>query len=141
MNDKNLTEAYIQEKEKRDTINLNIRISDDKNFKKEPYILVIKSFKENCARLTLYPIKISNLIKISLSGININNDAIIELARLFQDFEIIHTSGLLLKGNEFYYECYLNFSISDTKIKVLKTSLNKIKKIFKVIKIEEIGLR
>jgi len=72
---------------------------------------------------------------------NIPNDVIIELARIFQDFEIIHTSGLLQKGNEFYYECYLNFSISDTKTKLLETSLNKIKKIFKVIKIEEIGLR
>jgi len=124
MNNKNLTEAHIQETEKKDIINLDIRISDDKNFKKKPYVLVIKSFKENCIRITLYPIKISNLIKISLSGINIPNDAIKELARLFQDFEIIHTSGLLQKGNEFYYECYLNFSISDTKTKLLETSLN-----------------
>lgn len=139
---KELTLAYIHEKKNGHSI-LNIglsELSDNKNFKKKPYILVIKSFKEKYARITLYPIKINKLIKISLSGMNIHNDAILELSRIFQNFNVIHTTGLIIKGNEFYYECYFNFSISDTKTKVLKTSLNKIKNIFKVIKIEEIGL-
>ena len=81
------------------------------------------------------------VIKISLSGSNISDDEIAELSKLLHDYEILHTSGLLLKEKELFYECYLNLSFSDTKSKDLKTSLDKIRNIFKEIKIAEISIK
>lgn len=143
MRDIILTNAYIQNNEDPTNINLNFSSSGKKNLKKYPYLLVVQSIQENFVRLTIYPVKIKNLIKVSLCGLKISNEANIylSLAKTLQDFEMIHTSGLLIKGNKLYYECYLNLSLSDVKTRVLKAALNKIKNIFKDIRIEEIGLK
>ena len=143
MKDIILTNAYIQNNEDPTNINLNFSSSGKKNLKKYPYLLVVQSIQENFVRLTIYPVKIKNLIKVSLCGLKISDEANIylSLAKTLQDFEMIHTSGLLIKGNKLYYECYLNLSLSDVKTRVLKAALNKIKNIFKDIRIEEIGLK
>ena len=143
MRDIILTNAYIQNNEDPTNINLNFSSSGKKNLKKYPYLLVVQSIQENFVRLTIYPVKIKNLIKVSLCGLKISDKANIylSLAKTLQDFEMIHTSGLLIKGNKLYYECYLNLSLSDVKTRVLKAALNKIKNIFKDIRIEKIGLK
>ncbi|MFX1503726.1 MAG: hypothetical protein ACFFDH_22385, partial [Promethearchaeota archaeon] len=56
-------------------------------------------------------------------------------------YQLIHTTGVILIEKKLFYECYLNLSLNDTKTKELNVSLNKIKNIFKEIKIEEIGLK
>ena len=58
-----------------------------------------------------------------------------------QNYQVIHTSGFLLIEKQLYYECYLNLNLDETKAMGLDASLNKIKNIFKQIKIEEIGLK
>jgi len=143
MKDIILTNAYIQNNEDPTNINLNFSSSGKKNLKKYPYLLVVQSIQENFVRLTIYPVKIKNLIKVILCGLKISDEANIylSLAKTLQDFEMIHTSGLLIKGNKLYYECYLNLSLSDVKTRVLKAALNKIKNIFKDIRIEKIGLK
>ena len=141
MKEKNLTEAYIQEISQINNIKLNFSLSDYKNFEMNPYILIIKSFKDNCARFTLYPISSNDLVKICLIGANLQGNIIENLSIIFQDFEIIHTTGLIMKGNELYYECYLNLSLTDIKIKALKTSLDKLKNKFRRIEIEKISLK
>ena len=143
MKDIILTNAYIQNNEDPTNINLNFSSSGKKNLKKYPYLLVVQSIQENFVRLTIYPVKIKNFIKVSLCGLKISDEANIylSLAKTLQDFEMIHTSGLLIKGNKLYYECYLNLSLSDVKTRVLKAALNKIKNIFKDIRIEKIGLK
>lgn len=144
MRDIILTNAYIQNNEDSTNINLNFSSSGKKNLKKYPYLLVIQSIQEDFIRFTIYPVKINNLIKVSLSGLKISdetNKIYLSLAKTLQNFEIIHTSGLLIQGNKLYFECYLNLSLSDVKTIVLKAALNKIKNIFKDIRIEEIGLK
>jgi hypothetical protein len=141
MKEKNLTEAYIQEISLINNIKLKISLADFKDFKENPYILIIKSFKDTCARLTLYPTSSKDLVKISLSGSKVKTKIIENLTKIFLKFEIIHTSGLLMKENELYYECYLNFSLSDVKTKALKASLDKIKNKFSRFEIEEISLK
>jgi hypothetical protein len=42
---------------------------------------------------------------------------------------------------QYLHESYLNISLGDAQISELKASLDKIKNIFKVIKIKEIGLK
>ena len=144
MRDKILTNAYIQKNENSTNINLNFSSSGKKNLKNYPYLLVIQSIQEDFIRLTIYPVKINNLIKVSLYGLKISDEVnmiYLSLAKTLQNFEIIHTSGLLIKGNKLYFEFYLNLSLSDVKTRVLKAALNKIKNIFKDIRIEEIGLK
>ncbi|TFF99140.1 MAG: hypothetical protein EU540_07160 [Promethearchaeota archaeon] len=144
MRDIILTNAYIQKKEVSNNINLNFSSSSKKNLKKYPYLLVIQSIQEDNIRLTIYPVKIKNLIKVSLCGLKISDEVnmiYLSLVKTLQNFEIIHTSGLLIKENKLYFECYLNLSLSDVKTRVLKAALNKIKNIFKDIRIEEIGLK
>jgi len=141
MKEKNLTEAYIQKISEINNIKLNFSLSDYKNFEVNPYILIIKSFKDNYARLTLYPISSKDLVKICLIGSNFQDNIIENLSIIFQDFEIIHTSGLIMKGNELYYECYLNLSLTDIKTKALEASLEKLKNKFRRIEIEKISLK
>ncbi|MFX0188099.1 MAG: hypothetical protein ACFE8A_10220 [Candidatus Hodarchaeota archaeon] len=138
-----LTRAYIQSIDDPTNINLNISISDKRYLKDNPYLLVIQTNQENRARLAIYPVKVKNLIKVSLFGLKTSDKttSYLSLSKIFQEFDIIHTSGLIIKGNELHYECYLNLSLSDVKTEVLKVALNKIKNIFRDISIKEICLK
>jgi hypothetical protein len=80
--------------------------------------------------------------QVSLFGQNVIDDIISILSRILKNYEIIHTSGLLIKKKKLFYECYLNLNLSDIKSKELKASLDKIKikKIFMEVKIEEISI-
>ena len=138
-----LTNAYIQKKGNEDDSNiyLNIAIPKIMDLQDSPYLLIIQSITENNSRITIYPIMSEKIMKLSLIGQDISNDMVEILSDILKKYEIIHSSGILKKKKDFFYECYLNFSLSDSKSKDLKTSLDKIKNIFKEIKIEEIGLK
>jgi len=143
MSRKDLTTAYIQRNKDPGDITCNISVSEVKSFKDNPNILVIQSVTESCTRLTIYPIERDEIVKISLSGSNISDKSITDFSNILQNYEILHSSGLLIKAEELYYECYLKLSLSDNKIKDLKTSLDEFSKIFKAItieKIEKIGI-
>lgn len=137
MKDANLTKAYLQNKDDFANIKINISSLNIKNFKEKQYLLIIQSTIENCIRLSIYPLEKKSVIKITLAGLNQLENAMDELSKILQNFNIIHTSGLILKREEVFYECYLNLNISDERIEALK---NNIQKIFKKIKIEEISL-
>ena len=64
-----------------------------------------------------------------------------KISEILQNYQIIHTSGVLIIENQFYYESYLNLNLNEVEAMGLNDSLNKIKNIFKQIKIEEIGLK
>jgi len=137
------TKAQIQKKAEIDdsTVSLDISIPQTIELKNYPFLLIIQSTSENHIRLTIYPITTEKIIKIILVGRDISDEVIEILSKILKKYEIIHSSGLLKKEKDFLYECYLNLSLSDAKSKDLKTSLDKIKNIFKEIKIEEIGLK
>ncbi len=144
MNDKKLTSAYLKSRVLNSDIllNLNISISDKFGVRDYPYVLIIQSITKKRTRLTIYPTKKDRLLKISLFGQNISNDVISILSKILKNYKIIHTSGLLVKQKQLFYECYLNLNLSDdVKSKDLKTSLDKIRNIFKEVRIEEITLK
>ncbi|TFG13948.1 MAG: hypothetical protein EU535_04085 [Promethearchaeota archaeon] len=138
-----LTNAYIQKKanENDSNIHLNIVIPKIMDLQDSPYLLIIQSTTENNSRITIYPIMNEKIIKLNLIGQDVSNEMVEILSNTLKKYEIIHSSGILKKRKDFFYECYLNFNLSDAKSKDLKTSLDKIKNIFKEIKIEEIGLK
>jgi len=142
MRDKYLTKAYIQRKVDADgsKINLNISIPNIVGLKNYPFLLIIQSTFKDHTKLTIYPIFRKKIIKLSLFGQNVSDEAINILSKILKRYEIIHSSGFLMKQQQLFYECYINLSLSDVKSKDLKASLDKIKNIFKEIKIEEIGL-
>ncbi len=142
MRDKYLTKAYIQRKVDADgsKINLNISIPNIVGLKNYPFLLIIQSTAKDHTKLTIYPIFRKKIIKLSLFGQNVSDEAINILSKILKRCEIIHSSGFLMKQKQLFYECYINLSLSDVKSKDLKASLDKIKNIFKEIKIEEISL-
>lgn len=136
MKKKELTTASIRRIDDPGNITCNISVSDVKAFTENPNILIIQSITQGCTRLTIYPVDKDDILKISLSGSNISEQSITDLSNILQNYEMIHTSGLLIKAEELYYECYLNLSESDDKTKDLKSSLDTIRLSYKIKKIE-----
>lgn len=141
MDSLNITDAHIQQLEDFLNTNLRISLSKFKNLKEYDNLLIIQSSIENSIKLSIYPIKKEKVIKISLYGLKLSKKILKEISKILQKFQVIHTSGFLKIKKHIYYECYLNLSISDSKNKSLKNSLDKIKNTFKEIKIEEVGVR
>ncbi|MFW9999915.1 MAG: hypothetical protein ACFE9Q_05595 [Candidatus Hodarchaeota archaeon] len=137
----NLTKAHIQHINSITEAILKISLSNIKDIEKNPFLLIVESTIENSIKVSIYPLKKEKIIKITFSGFNFSKDLIDEISRILQDFQVIHTSGVLLIKDQLFYECYLNLSLIEPKIIDLKASLDKIKNIFKEIKIEEIGLK
>ena len=136
-----LTEAYVQRITDLPKTTLKISLIDIKDPEEYPFLLIVQSTIENSIKLSIYPLKNEKIIKLTFSGFNFSNEIIDEISKILQNYQIVHTSGVLLIEKQLFYECYLNLSISEIKAKELNTSLEKIKNIFKEIKIEEIGLK
>jgi hypothetical protein len=143
MQNNTITKAYIRSiNEKNFTeIKLNNSLLNFRETEKFPYMLIIQSKAEKCIRITIYPILKKEIIKINLYGYNVSDTIINILSKILKRYEIIHTSGLLIKNKELFYECYINLSLSDYKFQDLKNSIEKIKNKFKKINIEEISLK
>ena len=136
-----LTEAYVQRNSDLPKTTLKISLLDIKDPEKNPFLLIVQSTIENSIKLSIYPLKNEKVVKVTFSGFNFSNEIFDEISKILQNYQIIHTSGVLLIGKQLFYECYLNLSLDETKTYELNVSLNKIKNIFKEINIEEIGLK
>lgn len=136
-----LTEAYVQRTNDPTKTTLKISLINIKDPEEYPFLLIVQSTIENSIKLSIYPLKNEKIIKLTFSGFNFSNEIIDEISKILKNYQIVHTSGVLLIEKQLFYECYLNLSLSEIKAKELNTSLEKIKNIFKEIKIEEIGLK
>ena len=134
----NLTKAHIQCIKDFKKSKFRIPILDIKDLDEYPFLLIIQSVIENNIKLTIYPLNVDKISKVSLTGFNLSNEVFVDLSKFLREFQIIHSSGVILIGKRFYYECYLNISETEEKSKNLKASFNKIKNIFEEINIEEI---
>ncbi len=135
-----LTNAVIKENLDPFKLNLTQLLSEVRDSRNSPYLLIIQSNTENYVKLTIYPIKHQKIIKLTLKGVNILYKDIEILSKRLQKYNIIHTTGLVSKSKNVIYECYLDLRKIDTKYSELEKSLEKIKSIFKDIKIEELSL-
>ncbi len=141
MKEYNLTKAYIQRINEISRTTLNLSLINIKNLEDNPFLLIIQSIIENSIKLSIYPLKKEKIIKVTFSTFNFSNEMFDKISYILQNYQIIHTSGVLIIEKQFYYECYLNLNLDEAKAMGLNGSLNKIKNIFKQIKIEEIGLK
>ncbi|MFX0057650.1 MAG: hypothetical protein ACFE85_09470 [Candidatus Hodarchaeota archaeon] len=141
MEKQHFSKAYIKRFDKSLTLDLLIDLPKKETSSDFPFLLIIQSNIRNFTRLTIYPVKKERIVEIFLKGVNIKSEELEKFIEEIQKFEIIHTSGLILKGSEIIYECYLNLSLNDNRYKDLKTSLDKFKNISKVIDIEEISTK
>lgn len=137
----NLTKGHIQRISNNSKTKIILSLLDIKDLEKTPYLLIVKSIIENAIKLSIYPLKKKEIMKITFSAFNFTDEILYRISKILQNYQIIHTSGVLLINKQLYYECYLNLSFDDANAIGLKASLNKIKNIFKQIKIEEIGLK
>jgi hypothetical protein len=141
MDEKDLTTAYIKQITESPEVSIKVPLEDIKNSDDFPFLLVIQSKFENSIKLTIYPINKEKIVKLNLSGLNIPNEIFEKLTKILQNFQIIHTSGFILKEGKLLYECYLNTNFSENKSEDLKAALDKIKNVFKEIKLQEISLK
>ncbi|MFX0035061.1 MAG: hypothetical protein ACFE9I_05410 [Candidatus Hermodarchaeota archaeon] len=141
MSKSNFTRAYIQRIDDIQQTTVNISLLKIKDLENYPYLLIIQSNIENALKISIYPIKKEKIIKVTFFGFNVSTQFFDEISRFLQNFQVIHTSGVLLIQEQLLYECYLNLNLKDIKANDLKKSLDKIKNIFKDIKIEEIGIK
>ncbi|MFX1493865.1 MAG: hypothetical protein ACFFBZ_06250 [Promethearchaeota archaeon] len=135
-----LTNAVIKENSDPFELNLTKLLSDVKDSRNRPYLLIIQSNTENYVKVTIYPIQYQKIIKLTLKGVNVLYKDIETLSKKLQKYNIIHTTGLVSKSKNVIYECYLDLRKIDTKYIELEKGLEKIKSIFKDIKIEELSL-
>ncbi len=141
MSETKITDAIIHENSYPSELQVSISIEGIKCFNECPFVLIIQSYLDTCSKLTIYPINKEKITKVHFSGSDISDKAVETLTNTLKNYEIIHTSGLIFKKKQLLYECYLNLNFSeDVKYKDLITSLDKIKPIFKEIKLEEITL-
>jgi hypothetical protein len=141
MEKQHFSKAYIKRFDKSLPLDLLIDLPKKKNSNNFPYLLIIQSNIRNFTRLTIYPVKKEKIIKIFSTGVNIKSEKLEKFIEELQKFEIIHTSGLILKGKEIIYECYLNLNSNDDRYKDLKIALDKFKNISKVIDIEVVSTK
>jgi len=107
------------------------------------YLLIIQSKTSECIKLTIYPINKKIITKVIISGEQIPKNDIEKLINTLKSFRILHTSGLTTKDNKLFYECYINRSLmekEDPNLTGFTESIEKLKKIIKNIRIEEISL-
>ncbi len=135
-----LTKAHIQRINEISRTKLELSLLNIKNIEENPFLLIIQSIIANSIKLSVYPLKKEKIIKVTFSTLNFSPDIFDRISNILQNYEIIHTSGVLIIKNQLYYECYLNLNLEEAKAMGLNFALNKIKNIFKQIKIEEIGL-
>ncbi|MFW9771395.1 MAG: hypothetical protein ACFFBY_04645 [Promethearchaeota archaeon] len=136
-----LTNAVIKENTDPTELNLNQLLSEVKDYRSSPYLLIIQSNTEKYVKLTVYPIKHDKIIKLTLKGANILFRDIEILSKRLQKFNIIHTTGLVSQSKNVIYECYLDLRKRDEiQFDNLEKSLEKIKNVFQDIKIEELSL-
>ena len=136
-----LTDAFIKKKE--DFLNLfpNLLKNTEGTFKDSSYILIVRLLTKIFAKLTIYPLNRSKILKLIFIGFDFQDIMIEETIKKLKEFNIIHTSGLTSLGDKSYYECYLDLSFIDKDYKDLQSVLDKIKNIFEDIRIEEINLK
>ena len=139
MTERENTRAYIVEG--KDPVILKVPSLNEINSEEVPYLLIVNSTTIECVRITIYPIKKRKIIKIRVSGADKTENFFEHISKIIQNFEVLHTSGLLKRGEHLYYEFYLNLNKSDEKYEDLIAAIDKIRYIFKEIKIEEIGLK
>ena len=135
-----LTKAYIQPVSDFKKSNFEIQIIDIKDLNKYPFFLVIQAVVEHNIKLSIYPLNVEKVTKVSLSSFNFSSENFDELSRILREYKVVHTSGVIFIEKRFFYECYLIMSKNEEKSKNLKASFNKIKSKFEEIKIEEIIL-
>ncbi|MFW9828729.1 MAG: hypothetical protein ACFFEY_14145 [Candidatus Thorarchaeota archaeon] len=136
----NLTKAYVQRINQLSDGYLKVCLEDIQNLEDYPYLLIIQSTIENSIKISIYPLKKDKIVKVTFSSIDFSEEIYELITKILQNFQVIHTSGVLLIGKKLYYECYLNLSFDEIKVMNLKNSLDRVKNVFKKINIEEIGL-
>ncbi len=137
----NLTKAHIQRIDDISRNTLKFSLLNIKKIEDNPFLLIVQSTIENSIKISIYPLKKEKIIKITFSTVDFSDEIFDRISSILQNYQVIHTSGVLLIEKQLYYECYLNINLDDAKAMGLKASLDKIKNIFKQIKIEEIGLK
>jgi len=71
------------------------------------YYLVIYSVHKEYTKIFIYPLDSSLVLKLILSGKNINSESINKIINVLKNFKILHSSGIVSVNDKFLYEVYI----------------------------------
>ena len=69
MTTKNLTSAYIKKNKRGSHLKLDISFPQIEKIQDKSYFLVIQSTSPKCSRVTIYPLKKKQILKLSITAI------------------------------------------------------------------------
>jgi hypothetical protein len=140
---KNLTYADIRSIRKNKQLSIDLYKERHKCLNSSNYFLIVHSSTNEFSKITIYPINKERIVKVKIYDNETNPEKIRILKKFLTKVEIIHTTGLILEGKELSYEFYLNKSKKELDLRENKgfvKRIDKLKKIFKFLRIEEIIL-
>ena len=139
MKDPNLTSAQIKGINISQTTNIELSLTHIDDIENYNYMLIIRSETDRYTRITIYPLKKNKIIKLTLRDLKKIGEYAEDFSKSLQNYDIIHSTGLVMVEGLVILECYLNLSLNEEKYKDLKFFLEKNKKNIKEIQIMEIS--
>jgi hypothetical protein len=135
-----ITSARIKKVEDLSIFEINFQFNKRLGVDSSNYCLVIKLETKKFIRITCYPILKTKILKLSFKAYNLIRKDIDAFSKEIQQFNIIHSTGLVAIEKKLVFECYLNLNKDEEEYKDLITLLDKNKSKFEDIKLEEIVL-
>ncbi|MFX1276006.1 MAG: hypothetical protein ACFFAT_13245 [Promethearchaeota archaeon] len=118
-----------------------LSFSEIQKFQQFRYLLIIKSFTDKSIRITLYPLKNKDVIKLNIQDSDMFEDIFYKLTDFLKNYEIIHNSGLIEFNNYFIFECYLKLDLESPEINQIEKFLDNIKNSTTLFSIEKIKFK
>ena len=107
MNKATTTNAQIKKIKKSLLRKFSLSYSEAQRFQSFDYLLIIKSLSKISIRITLYPLKTRNVLKLTINAPNDHDEMFLKISEFLKNYEIIHASGLIEINTNLLLECYI----------------------------------
>lgn len=137
MNEQNeLTIGFLKKVDEYTSLNLNINEFPLQKLEKKKNYLIIRTESKRFLKLMVYPVENDVVYKLSLIGTDIPNESLDYLSEIFEKFNVIHNSGLVLNENRSQQEIYIDERNFREKLNKNIKSIEGLKVIINEINIE-----
>jgi len=141
MNKATTTNAQIKKIKKSLLRKFSLSYSEAQRFHSFDYLLIIKSLSKISIRITLYPLKTRNVLKLTINAPNDHDEMFLKISEFLKNYEIIHASGLIEINTNLLLECYIKGRLNTQELNQLDDFLDNIKTSKTFLNIEKIKFK
>ena len=141
MNKATTTNAQIKKIKKSLLRKFSLSYSEAQRFQSFDYLLIIKSLSKISIRITLYPLKTRNVLKLTINAPNDHDEMFLKISEFLKNYEIIHASGLIEINTNLLLECYIKGRLNTQELNQLDDFLDDIKTSKTFLNIEKIKFK